>query len=74
MTKSNAYDVLRKTAAAILLVGAIVSLIFVIRAGQHNKSFILPLLFAAWVLSPFAGLAAMNFNKRQVRNASLGLY
>jgi|ERR1035437_1371656 len=45
----------------IVVAGAIVSLSFVVRAGQNNKSVLLVSLFVIWVLSPFIGLFLANF-------------
>jgi hypothetical protein len=64
MEKNNPHEHLRKAALAITIAGAIVSLIFVLHAGQNNKSIILPLLFVVWVLSPFVALVAANVGKR----------
>src|SRR6476619_5258525 len=45
--------VLGRAALAIVLAGAGASLGLMLYAGRHNKSRILLLLFAVWVLSPF---------------------
>jgi hypothetical protein len=47
---------LRVMVRAGLWIGAVGSLGFTLYAGRHNGSILLIVLFAAWVLSPFAGL------------------
>jgi len=53
--KTN-HRLLRSAAFFGLCACAVFSLFFTVRAGSRNGSFILPLIFAAWVLSPFAAL------------------
>jgi hypothetical protein len=48
---------LRTAARSALLAGAAGSIALMLRAGARQRSGILILLFAGWVLSPFAGLA-----------------
>lgn len=48
---------LRTVALVALVVGAAVSLGFMLRAGRHQKSIVLIVMFAAWVASPFVALA-----------------
>lgn len=43
-----------------MIIGGVGSLASTLYAGRHNKSIVLDALFAAWVLSPFAGLLWMN--------------
>jgi hypothetical protein len=47
---------LRAAALIAVLVGAVGSMGFTLRAGQHNKSRLLLVLFTLWVLSPFVAL------------------
>lgn len=47
---------LRVTAMGVALVAAIASFILVLHAGRHNRSFLLPLLFVFWTLSPLVAL------------------
>ena len=56
--------VLRTAALAALLVGAAGSLALMLYAGRRNQSRILVILFALWVLAPFAALAWANFRGR----------
>jgi hypothetical protein len=48
--------VLRECSFLAVLVGAVGSVGLTLRAGRHNSSWVLPALFALWVLSPFAAL------------------
>ena len=58
-----------------LTIGAITSLALMLRAGHHQSSIILVLLFAAWVLSPFFGLGYAHLSsKRWLRSARVVLY
>jgi hypothetical protein len=43
-----------------LLAGAGGSVSLMARTGRHQKSIVLILMFTAWVLSPFVGLAVAN--------------
>jgi hypothetical protein len=54
------YTFLRATGTVAVLAAAVASLIMVIHTGRHNRSFLLPLLFILWVLSPFAALLIAN--------------
>jgi hypothetical protein len=47
---------LRIAALIALLAGAIGSVAFTLRAGQHNNSRVLMVLFVLWVLSPFVAI------------------
>jgi len=49
-----------KLAVLTVLAGAGSSLGFTIYTGRHNSSFILILLFAGWVVSPFIALLLIN--------------
>ena len=42
-----------------VLLGALGSLACTLYTGRHNQSFLLPGLFAAWVLAPFVGMLAV---------------
>ena len=46
---------LRRVALTLVVIGAVASITFMLRAGRHQQSRILLLLFAIWVLSPFVG-------------------
>jgi hypothetical protein len=48
-----------------LLAGSIVSIVLVLKGGQHNPSILLIVLFLVWVLSPFAGLVIASMKKYQ---------
>ena len=48
---------LRAAANIALVAGAVGSLGFMLKVGQHNQSLILLVLFTVWVLSPFVALA-----------------
>jgi hypothetical protein len=48
---------LRNAARGVLLTGAAASLGLMLRAGARQRSAVLILLFAGWVLSPFVALA-----------------
>jgi len=56
--------VLRTAALVAVLVGAAGSLALMLYAGRRNQSRILVILFALWVLAPFAALAWANFRGR----------
>jgi hypothetical protein len=53
-------NLLRIIALIVLTGGAGISLKSVLLAGRNNTSVLLPLLFAAWVLSPFISLLAAD--------------
>jgi hypothetical protein len=56
-------------------IGAASSLALMFRAGRHQKSLILFLLFAIWVVSPFVGLVWANLiSKRWLPLARVMLY
>ena len=59
------HKLLRFTAQAGLLVGAIASLGLMLYVGRSNKSFVLMMVFGIWVLSPFA--AGIGLNRVSVR-------
>jgi|ERR1022692_88712 hypothetical protein len=52
--------ILRGTAMIAVVAGAAGSLGVMFRAGRHQKSLILILLFTVWVLSPFVGFVLAN--------------
>ena len=54
--KTSNQNYLRTTARIVALVGAVGSLYFMFSTGRGHNQIILPGLFTAWVLSPFAGL------------------
>jgi hypothetical protein len=60
VTTKSPYGVLRAIATVVVLIAAVASLIMVIRAGRHNRSVLLPILFILWVISPFAALLIAN--------------
>ena len=45
-------------------IGAAASLALMLRAGRHQRSIVLVLLFAAWVLSPFVGLVYAHLSSK----------
>jgi hypothetical protein len=47
-----------------LLVGGAGSVTLTLWAGRHNSSALLAILFTAWVISPFAGLALADWFSR----------
>jgi hypothetical protein len=57
LTRDDKLDMLRIISLVIVTAASLASLIFTIRAGHRNKSVILILLFAIWVLSPFVTMA-----------------
>ncbi len=58
-----------------LTIGAITSVALMLRAGRHQSSIILVLLFAAWMLSPFLGLVYAHLSsKRLLGSARVVLY
>lgn len=48
-----------------LTIGAITSLALMLHAGHRQRSIILVLLFAAWVLSPFFGLVYAHLSSKR---------
>ena len=56
----SALNILRTVAIIIVLVGAAITLYFVMQAGASNKSVLLLSLFIIWDFSPFAALLAAN--------------
>jgi hypothetical protein len=60
MKENFTLRVFRILSFIIVLAGAIVSLSFVLHAGQNNKSVLLVCLFVIWVLSPFIALFLAN--------------
>ena len=58
-------DRLRRLVSAVLLLGAAGAIALMLRAGGHNPSRLLVLLFGIWVLSPFvAALGLMLVSDR----------
>jgi hypothetical protein len=58
MKKSLNYNAV---AYLVIIIGALCSLTLTYYAGRNNKSFLLSLMFMAWVLSPFIVLLLTNF-------------
>ena len=68
------YRLLRTVALIALAVGAMGSLVFMFREGQHTPRFLL-VLFTIWVLSPFAALLWANtLSKRWSLPTQVTLY
>jgi hypothetical protein len=61
LKNKSSFTPVRTIAIIVLLAAAAASLVMVIRAGRHNSSIILPILFILWVLSPFAVLLIANW-------------
>jgi hypothetical protein len=57
MKKSLNYNAV---AYVVIIIGALCSLTLTYYAGRNNKSFLLSLMFMAWVLSPFIVLLLAN--------------
>ncbi|MDP9042225.1 MAG: hypothetical protein M3N30_09600 [Bacteroidota bacterium] len=57
LTRNDKLDMLRIISLVVVTAASLASFIFTIRAGHRNKSVILILLFAIWVLSPFVTMA-----------------
>lgn len=75
MKKILTINNLQKTSFVFVIGGAIDSLAFTLRAGHNNKSVLLILLFAIWVLSPFIALIVANvFSSRWSVPARRTLY
>jgi hypothetical protein len=60
VTNKSAYSLFRATVTVVVMVAAVASLIMVIRAGRHNRSLLLPILFILWVASPLAAVLVAN--------------
>jgi hypothetical protein len=60
MDNTHRIDKLRISTFVLGIIGAIFSLVMVIKGGQNNKSILLILLFIGWVLSPFITLIVTN--------------
>lgn len=65
MKKTHTLSLLRTVALVVLVAGAGVSLGLMLHTGRNNKSVLLLLLFAIWVLSPFIALLAANIVSRR---------
>jgi hypothetical protein len=75
MKKIFTLSLLRIIALVVVVAGAGISLALVLRAGRHNHSVLLPVLFVGWVLSPFMGLLVANVvSKRWPVNIRVVLY
>ncbi len=73
--REDVMKVPKRLAMTGLTIGAITSLALMLRAGHRQRSIILVLLFAAWVLSPFFGLGYAHLSsKRWLPSARLVLY
>ena len=64
-TDNKPIKLFHKIAVLAVLAGAGSSLGFTIYTGRHNSSFILILLFAGWVVSPFIALLLVNVVTRR---------
>jgi hypothetical protein len=58
--EDRSLGLLRPVALTALLVGAVGSVGLMLRAGRHNNSRLLLVLFTLWVLSPFMALTWAN--------------
>ncbi|RTL59149.1 MAG: hypothetical protein EKK37_12650 [Sphingobacteriales bacterium] len=67
MTKTKTFNIniWRTVALTVSIIGAIVSLYFLLNAGRNQSSILLIMLFIGWVLIPFIGL--FYFNKISIR-------
>jgi hypothetical protein len=75
LKKNLTISTLQKTAFVFVIAGALGSLAFTFSAGRNNKSVLLILLFAIWVLSPFIALIIANiFSSRWSVPARRTLY
>ena len=70
---SYAVRYLRTAALIAVVVGAVGSVGLTLHAGRHNNSRLLLILFALWVLSPFAALVVANVisKRRAVQSVTL---
>jgi len=62
LTRNNKLNFFRLLVMGIATAGAVYSLILTIEAGSNNRYVILPILFVAWVLSPFIALMVANIH------------
>jgi len=66
---------LRSGALIVVCLGALISFILTLKAGEKNHSILLPLLFIVWVLSPFAvQILAFTKSKNWPRKQAIVLY
>jgi hypothetical protein len=73
--KNSISTILRVAALVAVVAGAGGSLGFMLHTGRNNHSFLLLFLFFIWVLSPFAGLLAVDaISKGWTHLARLILY
>ena len=63
----NATQTMSRVALALAAAGGVGSIGLMLRAGHRNDSLILPVLFAIWVLCPFAALAIANMVSKRWR-------
>ncbi len=54
----------KRVAIIAVAISAVSSLALMLHAGRHQRSMILVLLFAAWVLSPFVGLVCAHLSSK----------
>ena len=62
LTRNNKLNFFRLLVLGFATAGTVGSLILTIEAGHNNRSVILPILFVAWVLSPFIALIVANIH------------
>src|SRR5258708_35556276 len=75
MKKMLTLTLLRKIALVVIVAGAGASLAFMLHTGRNNNSVLLVVLFAIWVLSPFAGLlVATMISTRWLPATRVSLY
>jgi hypothetical protein len=55
----------QRVAMMAVAISAVSSLALMLRAGRHQRSVILVLLFATWVLSPFVGLVWAHLSSKR---------
>ena len=60
VTNSDNLSFLRGVSSFVVMAGAIGSVAFTLHAGRSNHSFLLPVLFVVWVVSPFILLLVAN--------------
>jgi hypothetical protein len=65
--KENSFlPLMRSFAMIVVAAGGILSLGLTLQTGHNNHSVLLVLLFAVWVLSPFAGLLVAGFLSKRL--------
>ena len=65
LTGNNKRNFFSIIVLVVVLAGAVGSVAMTFHAGHNNKSLLLPLLFVAWVLSPFVALVMANLASGQ---------